>query len=97
MWLNKGDPIRWDRPWGQLYHARLEDDRATLITRIRFDREDLINGLFYGCEGMRVGGTRKLKISPHLAYGENGVSESVPPNAVLVAEIAFLEAHEGPG
>ena len=92
MWLNKGTPIRWDRPWGgDITHASLEDDGHTLVTNLRLDRVFLINGLFYGMEGMRIGGTRKLKISPHLAYGERGVPEVVPPNAVLIAEIAVLE------
>jgi FKBP-type peptidyl-prolyl cis-trans isomerase len=51
----------------------------------------MVNGLFYGSEGMRVGGTRRLKISPHLAYGDKGVPGVIPANAVLIVEIAFLE------
>jgi len=47
--------------------------------------------LFYGVEGMRVGGTRRLEIAPHLAYGERGVPGSVPPNAMLIVEITILE------
>jgi FKBP-type peptidyl-prolyl cis-trans isomerase len=67
--------------------------RHTLVTDVRLNRVFRINGLFYGMEGMRIGGTRKLKISPHLAYGERGVPDVVPPNAVLIAEIAILEEH----
>jgi hypothetical protein len=91
MWLNKGTPIQWKQPWGLIGDAVLEDDGQTLITDVRLDRVFLHNGLFYGVEGMRVGGTRRLKISPHLAYGERGIPDVVPPNAVLIAEIAFLE------
>jgi hypothetical protein len=91
MWLNKGTPIRWTRPWGGISRAVLEDDGHTLTTDVRLDRVFLINGLFYGVEGMRVGGTRKLKISPHLGYGERGIPDVVPPNAVLLAEVTFLE------
>jgi FKBP-type peptidyl-prolyl cis-trans isomerase len=40
---------------------------------------------------MRIGGTRTLKISPHLGYGEKGIPGVIPSNAVLIAEIAFLE------
>jgi len=89
--LNKGDAIRWKAPWGLTKRARLEDDGATLITDVRIDRVNLINGLFYGIEGMRVGGTRKLRISPHMAYRERGIPGVIPENAVLLAEISILE------
>jgi hypothetical protein len=89
MWLNQGDPVRWQVAGGPV-GARLEDDGATLFTEVRIDREGLINGLFYGVEGMRVGGTRRLEIAPHLGYGERGVPGVVPANALLVAEIKIL-------
>jgi hypothetical protein len=77
-WLNRGDLIRWQSPWGLLDRARLEDDGTTLIADLRIDREHLFSALFYGIEGMRVGGTRKLRISPHMAYGQNGCPASFP-------------------
>jgi FKBP-type peptidyl-prolyl cis-trans isomerase len=50
---------------------RLIDDafhRGDLeVTDVRIDRHSLVAGLFYGVEG--VGGTRRLEIAPHLAYG----------------------------
>ena len=58
LWLNKGDPVKWTSPWGFIDRARLEDDGETLIADLRIDREHLVNGLFYGIEGMRIGGTR---------------------------------------
>ena len=91
MWLNKGDPVRWQTAWGQIDTAVLEDDRTTLTTDVRINREALISGLFYGIEGMRVGGIRKLRISPHMAFGERGVPGIIPEDAVLVAEITILE------
>ena len=91
MWLNRGEPVRWTTTWGFVDQARLEDEGATLFTCLRIDRRSLIRGLFYGVEGMRIGGTRRLEISPHLAYGENGVPELIPRNAVLTAEVIFLE------
>ena len=97
MWLNKGQAVRWDRPWGYIERARLEDDGATLITDARMDRVHLISGLFYGIEGMRIGGTRRLKISPHMAYGARGLPGIVPENAVLVTEVSILEERKWPG
>jgi FKBP-type peptidyl-prolyl cis-trans isomerase len=71
--------------------ARLEDEGRMLVTRVRIDRRSLVNGLFYGVEGMRVGGTRRLAIAPHLGYGERGVPGVIPPGAALTAEITIMK------
>ena len=92
LWLHKGDPVRWQIAWGLVGVARLEDDGEILETEVRIDRRSLISGLFYGVEGMRVGGTRRLEIAPHLAYGTRGVPGVIPGGAVLVAEITIREA-----
>jgi FKBP-type peptidyl-prolyl cis-trans isomerase len=72
--------------------ARLDANGETLITEVRIDRRSLVSGLFYGVEGMRVGGTRRLEIAPHLAYGDRGVTGVIPAGALLIAEITILEA-----
>ena len=87
MWLSRGDPIRWSTPWGLYDRARIEDDGATLFTSLRVDREYMFAGLFYGVEGMRVGGTRRIRVAPHLAYRETGVPGVIPSNALLIVEI----------
>ena len=97
LWLRKGEPVRWKMAWGRVGVARLEDNGETLVSEVRIDRRSLVNGLFYGVEGMRVGGTRRLEIAPHLAYGERGVSEVIPQNAVLIAEITILSASSPTG
>ncbi|MCU7830262.1 MAG: FKBP-type peptidyl-prolyl cis-trans isomerase [Candidatus Thiodiazotropha sp. (ex Myrtea sp. 'scaly one' KF741663)] len=48
---------------------------------------NVIPGIEYSIEGMKVGGKRKVKLSPHLGYGEKGVPGKIPSNAVLVYEI----------
>jgi len=96
LWLHKGEAVRWQAASGPVGIARLEDNGETLITEVPIDRRSLVNGLFYGVEGMHVGGVRRLEIAPHLAYGERGVPGSIPANARLVAEIAVLESR-GPG
>ena len=90
MWLHRGEPVRWEQPWGMIDRARLEDAGATLITDLRIDRENLFAGLFQGIEGMRIGGRRKLRISPHLAYRDKGVPGRIPAHAVIIAEIEFI-------
>src|SRR5262249_10314729 len=90
LWLHQGEPVRWQLPWGRVDVARLEDAGTTLVTEVRIDRRSLISGLFYGIDGMRVGGVRRLGIAPHLAYGENGVPGVIPPNALITAEVIVL-------
>jgi hypothetical protein len=91
IWLHRGEPVRWSQPWGLLEDgARLEDDGTVLITDVRVDRVFLIAGLFYGIQGMNIGGTRVLQIAPHLAYRSQGVPGVIPPNAVLKAELSVL-------
>jgi ankyrin repeat protein len=92
LWLNKGQAVRWQMAWGPAGIAHLDDNGETLITEVRIDRRSLVSGLFYGVDGMRVGGTRRLEISPHLAYGERGVPGVIPAHAVLTAEISILDA-----
>ena len=91
LWHSGGEPVRWSGPSGFVGRSRLEDDGETLITDTRIDRRSLINGLFYGIQGMRVGGTRKLEIAPHMGYGKRGVPGVIPPGAVLTAEITVIE------
>jgi FKBP-type peptidyl-prolyl cis-trans isomerase len=71
--------------------CRLEDNGETLVTEMRVNRGRMMNGLFYGIDGIHVGGTRRLEIAPHLAYGEKGVPGVIPQNALLIAEVTILE------
>jgi hypothetical protein len=90
--LNKGESVRWQTAWGPVGVARLEDNGELLVTEVRIDRRSLVSGLFYGVDGMRVGGTRRLEIAPHLGYGERGVPGVIPASALLIAEITIVEA-----
>lgn len=53
------------------------------------DRE-VIAGLRYALEGMRIGGTRVVQASPHLCYGSQAVG-LVPAGAVLIFHIHSVE------
>jgi peptidylprolyl isomerase len=76
--LHRGDQFRSSYDEGRPLHIRL-------------GRREVIAGLERGILGMRVGGRRRLVISPHLAYGTSGVPGVIPPNAVVIFEVELLD------
>ena len=57
-------------------------------TTVRVGDRNVFPGLGKSLEGMcRAGGYRKTRISPHLAYGAEGIVGKVPSDAVLICEI----------
>lgn len=68
--------------------AILEKDGAELINfACRIGGRDAIAGVEYSLIGMKAGGFRKVKVSPHLAYREGGAHSKVPPDAVITFHI----------
>ena len=53
-----------------------------------------LRGIDEGVLGMRVGGVRRLKVPPELAYGDRQVQE-IPPNATLTIDIELLSIKQG--
>lgn len=52
--------------------------------------KSIIRGWHIGIIGMRKGGKRRITCPPNVAYGENGVSLFIPPNATIISEIQLL-------
>ncbi len=85
--------IRMFLPSGEELPTRSHDGPKT---RIDLAKRDIIAGIRYGIEGMRVGGHRKFIISAHLAYGAEGLPGIVPPDMSLLCEAELLEVRDSP-
>ena len=66
-------------------------DRIQAAQRYSFRIGDrnVIAGLEYGVEGMRVGGERRLRVGPHLAYRDKAVA-NIPANSLLEIRVTLL-------
>jgi FKBP-type peptidyl-prolyl cis-trans isomerase len=84
----KGDRIRivYD-----LFLNRGDPVQSNFETEMVLGDRSVIAGLNYGIEGMRQGGRRRFRASPHLCYREEGVPGTIPADAVLVFDVRLLE------
>ena len=80
---------------GWLTNGDIFDSSVVRKEPIEFGLEGLIKGWQEGIPGMKVGGVRRLKIPPELAYGDK-VKGKIPANSTLVFEIELLEAENKP-
>jgi FKBP-type peptidyl-prolyl cis-trans isomerase len=91
IFLNQGDEV----PLNDIQAKQLPKEKETRVEggitfidhTIVLGRRQAIAGVEYALMGMKVSGYRKVRISPHLAYRDEGISDLIPPNAVLVVEI----------
>lgn len=56
----------------------------------RLGAGDVIKGWDMGIVGMRVGGTRELRIPSDLAYGKESMGKRIPANSDLIFEVKLL-------
>jgi FKBP-type peptidyl-prolyl cis-trans isomerase len=90
--IKKGDTVKV-RLNGWLNQG--QQIQENYLGRVVVGGREVIPGIDYSIEGMRWGGKRKVKISPHLGYRKAGVENLIPPDAVLVYEIEVLEVKQG--
>ena len=81
--LNRGDKVASsdDQPGGEY--------------RFQVGRRDPTVMLETSVIGMREGGTREARISPHLAYREGTSDGRIPPNAVIRWRIELVRVEDG--
>lgn len=90
IFLNRGEEVPLNqRPAAQLpeHMVRIEDGLTLIDHTIVLGRRQAIAGIEQALTGMKAGGYRKVRISPHLAYRDEGIPDLIPPDAVLIVEL----------
>ena len=90
IFLNQGDEvplndIQAKQPPKEM--VRVEDEVTLIDHTIVLGRRQAIAGVEPALMGMKVGGYRKVRISPRLAYRDKCIPDLIPPDAVLIVEI----------
>lgn len=90
LYLNKGDEVPLNAK--QVEHLPKDmigvEGDVTFVERITvLGSRQVIVGIEHALLGMKVGGYRKVRISPHLASRDKGIPDLIPPNAVLIVEL----------
>ena len=67
--------------------VRVEEGVTFIDHTIVLGHRQAIAGVEHALIGMQVGGYRKVRVSPHLAYRDKGIPDLIPPDAVLICEI----------
>jgi FKBP-type peptidyl-prolyl cis-trans isomerase len=79
----------WVEKTGKKFDSSIDRGEPFSMT---IDSTRVIQGWTEGLKGMRVGGMRRLRIPPDLAYGPRGAGKDIPPNATLIFDIELLSA-----
>lgn len=90
LFLNKGDEV----PLNAKQMEYLPKDMIRIEGSVTFvDHKTVLGsrqtmaGVEHALMGMKAGGYRKVRVSPHLAYRDQGIPDLIPPDAVLIVEL----------
>jgi FKBP-type peptidyl-prolyl cis-trans isomerase len=90
IFLNQGDEV----PLNDIQAKQLPKEMVRIEGEITFidhtivlGRRQAIAGVEHALMGMKVGGYRKVRIGPHLAYRGKGIPDIIPSDAVLVVDL----------
>ena len=94
IFLNQGDEL----PLNDIQVEQVPKELVRVIDGVTFidhtivlGQRQAIAGIEHALFGMKVGGYRKVRIGPHLAYRDKGIPDLIPPDAVLIVEIWLRE------
>jgi hypothetical protein len=94
IFLNKGDEV----PLNQRQARHLPQEMIRTVDGYPYiDHKTVLGsrqamaGVEYALTGMKKGGYRKVRISPHLAFRSEGLPGLIPSDAVLIVELWLRE------
>lgn len=90
IFLNQGDEV----PLNDIQAKQFPKEVIRVVDGITFidhtivlGQRQAIAGIEHALLGMKAGGYRKVRISPHLAYRDKGIPDLIPADAVLTCAI----------
>lgn len=96
IFLNQGDEVLLNNIQAKQVPKemiRIVDSVTFIDHTIVLGQRQTIAGIEHVLLGMKPGGYRKVRISPHLAYREKGIPDLIPAVAVLIVEIWLRTVH----
>ena len=90
IYLNKGEEVPLNERQAEFLPEkmiRVEDGRRFVDHTTVLGRRQAIAGVEHSLIGMKPGGYRKVRVSPHLAYRGQGLTDLIPADAVLIVEL----------
>ena len=99
FFLRRGDEVRPDAlsiaTYGSRLNTRIIDGVEVVDHVTTLGRRQSIAGVENSLYGMQSGGYREVRVSPHLAYGENGIKDLIPANALLRIQLWVNDVQNG--
>ncbi len=98
IFLNRGEEVPLDALQAKEvaeHTIRVEGDHRFLDRSLVLGKRQAMAAVETTLIGMKPGGYRKVRASPHLAYREAGIPGLIPENAVLILELWLRELGAG--
>src|SRR5262245_45837227 len=98
IFLNKGDEVPLNQRQAEYLPTamiRAVEGYDFIDHSLTLGSREAMAGVEYTLIGMKRGGYRRVRISPHLAYRDKGLEGLIPAGAILIVELWLREIIAG--